>query len=115
MQFQHGRPVCHEAILDWSSAVHHLLILPDALRHVIRRTDAFKTIWGIPIESGRCQVTIEEIQESFARLEQGIENVPAAFIFNADESGFQDFVDSQEAEVIVLAAFKHDSVPFPSD
>jgi hypothetical protein len=41
---------------------------------------------GIRHESGRCHVTIEAIQEHFHRLEVEIDNVPAAFIFNADES-----------------------------
>jgi hypothetical protein len=61
------------------------------------------------------QVTIETIEEHFARLEKEIENGPAAFIFNADELGFQEFVGSREVQGIVPDAFEHDSVPFLSN
>jgi hypothetical protein len=81
---------------------------------VIRRTDVFKIVWGILIESGRCQVTVEAIHDHFYRLQQEIENVPAAFIFNADESSFQDFVDAREVHIIVSAEFESDSISIPS-
>jgi hypothetical protein len=41
--------------------------------------------------------------------------VPAAFIFNADESGFQDFGDAREVQVIVAVDFDHDSISVPSN
>jgi hypothetical protein len=55
------------------------------------------------------------IQEHFHRLEEEVENVPAAFIFNADEAGFQDFVDAREVQVIVPAGFDHGSITVPSN
>jgi hypothetical protein len=93
-EFRRGRPVRYDAILDWLYAEHHLSIIPDTLRHVIRRPSEFETIVGIPMEENRCHVTVEAIENHFANLSREIENVPAAFIFNADESGFQEFVDS---------------------
>jgi hypothetical protein len=57
---------------------------------------------------------VEAIHDHFYRLQQEIENVPAALIFNADESGFQDFVDARELHVIVPAEFESDSVRIPS-
>jgi hypothetical protein len=94
---------------------HHLSVFPHTLRHVIRCTHAFKTVLGIPIESGRCQVTVEAIQEHCQQLAAEIENVPAVFIFNADESGFQDFVNAREVQVIVPAAFEYDSIGIPNN
>jgi hypothetical protein len=113
-EFQHGRPVSYDGILDWLYIQHRLSVLPDTLRHMIRRIDAFKTVQGIPIESSRCQVTIEAIENHFYRLPKEIENVSTAFIFNADESGFQDFVDVREVHVIVPADFESDSVNISS-
>jgi hypothetical protein len=74
--------------------------------HVIRWTDAFKTVLEIATKSGRCHVTIESIQEQFQRLAQEIENLSAAFILNADKSAFQDFVDSREIQVVVPLRFR---------
>jgi restriction endonuclease len=96
-------------------AEHHLAHLPDTLRHLIRRTAAFKTVLGIPTEAKRCAVTVEAIEEHFARLSQEIENVPAAFIFNVDESEFQKFVDSHEIQVVVPADDEQDCVEIPAN
>jgi hypothetical protein len=60
-------------------------------------------------------VTIEAIQDPFHRREDEIEDVRAAFICNADESGFQDFVDAREIRVIVPAHFDHDSMSVPGN
>jgi hypothetical protein len=75
-EFVQGRPVGYETILDWLYAEHHLAILPDTLRHLIRRTDTFKTIRGVPTEAKRCEVSVEGIVEHFQRLSQEIEDVP---------------------------------------
>jgi hypothetical protein len=52
MEFEHWRPMCYDGILDWLYTQHYLSVLPNTLRDVTRRTDAFKTVRGIPIESG---------------------------------------------------------------
>jgi hypothetical protein len=114
VQFEQGQPACNDAKFDWPSTQFHLLVLPDTMRPIIRRTGAFKTVLGIPIESGRCHVTNEVIQGHFRRLEVEIDNVPAGFIFNADESGLQDFVDAREIQVIVPGEFDQDSTSAPS-
>jgi hypothetical protein len=99
VEAQHGRPVGYDMVLDWLSTEHHLSVLADKLRHVIRRSDAFKTVFRIAIESGRCQVTVKAIQEHFQQLAAEIENMPATFVFNADESGFQEFVNAREVQI----------------
>jgi hypothetical protein len=114
VEFDHRRPVCDDMVLDWLYPGHRLLVLPDTLRDVIRCNDAFKPVLGIPIESGRCQVTVEAIQKHFQQLPAGIENMPAGFVFHADESGFQDFADARRVQVIVPTPFKYDSINIPS-
>jgi hypothetical protein len=114
-EFQQGNPVSSDAILDWLQTQHHLAILPDTLRHLIRRCADFKTILGVPTEAKRCCLTIEAIEQHFSQLAQETENVPPAFIFNADESGFQDFADVHEIQVIVPASFVHDSIEIPDN
>jgi glycine cleavage system regulatory protein len=101
-------------VLDWLYTGRRLSVLPDTSRDVVRRSDAFKIVLGISIESGRCQVTVEAIQEHFQQFAAGIENVPAGFTFHADASRFQDFADPREVEVIVSAAFEYDSINIPS-
>jgi hypothetical protein len=47
VEFEHGRSVCCDMVLDWLYTEHHLSVLPDTLRHMIRRIDVFKTVWRI--------------------------------------------------------------------
>jgi hypothetical protein len=56
---------------------------------------------------------VEVIDDHFNRLAQNTANVSASFIFNIDESAFQEFVDAHETEVVVPASFPHDSVTVP--
>jgi hypothetical protein len=112
-EFEQGRYVCYDTILDRLYCEHHLTVLSDTLRHLIHRTDAFKTISGIPIESKHCSLTVEVIEDQFNRLAQNNANVPASFIFDIDESGFHEFMDVHEVQVVVLASFPHDSVTIP--
>jgi hypothetical protein len=102
-------------ILGWSFTQHHLSVLPDTLRHVIRRTDGFTTVFAILIKSGRGQVTVEAIQKTFQQIAAEFENVPAGFILNAHESRFQDFVDAREVQGIVPATFEYDLISIPGN
>jgi hypothetical protein len=43
-EFDQGRPVGYEAILDWIYTKHQVLILPDTLRHCIRKAASMKTV-----------------------------------------------------------------------
>jgi hypothetical protein len=56
---------------------------------------------------------MEVIDDYFNRLAQNIANVSASFIFTVDESGFHEFVDAHEIQVVVPASFPHDSVTVP--
>jgi hypothetical protein len=47
-------------------------------------------------------MTMEAVQEHFTCPAQEIENVPAGLIFNADESGFQEFVDVLSSSAVIL-------------
>jgi hypothetical protein len=67
-EFEPGRPVCYDIILDWLYCEHHITVLLNTLGHLICRTEAFKTMSGIRIESKRCALTLEMIDDHFNRL-----------------------------------------------
>jgi hypothetical protein len=49
VEFEHGRPLYYDMVVHWLDTEHHLSVPPDRLRHVIRRTDAFEKVLGIPV------------------------------------------------------------------
>jgi hypothetical protein len=113
-EFDQGGRVGHAAILNCIYTKHQLLILPDTLRHCIRKAASVKTVRGVPADESRCLVTANQIREHFRQLSLELQDVPAHFVFNVDESGFQDFVDAREMPVIVPAAFFRDWVSIPA-
>jgi hypothetical protein len=80
VEFEHGRPVCYDLVIDWLLAEYDLSVLPGNLKHVVCGTAAVKAVLEIPIESGRCQLIVEAIQKHFQGLSTEIENVIATFI-----------------------------------
>jgi hypothetical protein len=58
---------------------------------------------------------MEDVQEHSVYLAQEIENVPTTFIFNADESGFQEFVDASEMHAMFPVSYPHNSIEIPAD
>jgi hypothetical protein len=72
---------------------------------MIRRMTEFKTVYGVPLDTKQCCLTIETIEEHFPRLFREIENLPAGFIFSVYESGLQEFLNCHEVSVMVLMSY----------
>jgi hypothetical protein len=70
-----------------------LHLLPDTLRKKIRGDHELWMIQGVPIEKKRLECDTTETRSYFEILNKNITGVPSAFVFNLDESGFQNWVD----------------------
>jgi hypothetical protein len=89
VEFGEGRPGCYDMVLNWLHTERHLSVLPDTLRQVNQRPGAFKTVLAISIDSVRCQVIVEAIQEHFQQLSAEIENAPHLFLIQTNQ-GLKD-------------------------
>ena len=54
-----------------------------------------------PMESARVCVSFEDISRYYNELEANIQGVPAAFVVNVDESGYQRWVDATNRVVVL--------------
>jgi hypothetical protein len=72
-------------------------------------------IIGVPWEKERLACHPDEIRAYFELLDHNVTGIPAAFSFNLDESGFQDWADRRERMVIVPATVHDDRVGIPAD
>jgi hypothetical protein len=102
-EFDQGRPVGYEVILDWIYPNYQLVILPDTLRHYIHKAASVKTVRGVPADEPHCLVTANQIRQQFRQLSLQLQDVPGDFVFNVGESGFQDFVDAREMGLLCLS------------
>jgi hypothetical protein len=58
-------------------------------------------VQGIPTESDRVYIDYSEILKWYQELGEEIRNIPREFIFNADETGVDEFVDKSVVSVVV--------------
>jgi hypothetical protein len=101
--------------LDFLSAQLDLHLLPNTLRKKIGVDRELQIIRGISMEKEGVECGSEAIRAYFELLTRNVSGVPAAFVFNLDESGFQDWANRCERSVTVPAACGADVIGIPVD
>lgn len=76
-------------------------ISDDTLRCSLRRSDRWTIIKLSPIEHDRQMVSDEDLAEYKRRLKAHVDNQPAAFVFNCDESGFDSHCDAKSVRCLL--------------
>lgn len=112
----HARVPCtYDDILEHMEEKCGRLLNINTLRAYIADSSEFKSVTGVPLEDSRLFSRMEDIDDYFHRLNEVISlgNVPAAFIINVDESGFNEFVDARKSVRIVPTTYDHNSIPVP--
>jgi transposase len=102
-------------ITEYLSKEFAIEIADDTLRHFLKRDNKVKPIIGLPMEAGRVKCDPEAIDQYFKELASYSKGLDAHFLFNVDEMGCQDFVDSQPTIVFVPLEFPENSIPIPVD
>jgi hypothetical protein len=101
--------------LDFFSAQFDVHLLPNTLWKKISVDHELPVVRGVPMEKERLECDLDEIRAHFELLDRNVTGAPAAFVFNLDESGFQDWADRLERMVIVPSACQTDKVGIPID
>ena len=100
-QFERRDPASVDDCLNFLWETFELDVIPNTLRKWINKCSPFQTQKSVQLEDKRAHVEVTDIARYFDRLEEAIDGVPAKFIFNLDESGFQKYCDSARATIIV--------------
>jgi hypothetical protein len=106
--FAEKAPVSYRLLLDEIQLLFGLSLRPDTLRHICRTLPGVKSVSGIPMETQRVLCAQEDIAGFYDELEAVCEGIPAAFIWNVDETGCNEWTDKQ-AEYRVLVPDSYDS------
>ena len=87
----------------------------DTLRHLFLReySESFKILESIAKDEDRMNVDIKEIENNLNILKSEVDNVPPDFVFNLDEVGCHDYVDSEKKYVIVPKNFENRPMNHP--
>ena len=76
-------------------------ILPDTLRKFIKRSGRCHLKKVEAIEAERMRVSSESLADYYKRLANTINEMPADFVLNLDESGFEKFADARKQFIVV--------------
>lgn len=114
-RFELRLPVSYEEIREFLQTEWGLVVNIGSLRTIVSRATGLKTVDGQPLEDSRLFSRPEQIDAYFDELTEIIQvgNIPAAFVCNVDESGFDQFVDARRTTRIVPTTYEHNSVPVP--
>ena len=85
----------------------------DTVRRFIDSSEHFKIVHGEPMEELRANVDRGAIDEYFTRLANAINGVPISLIFNIDEAGEDDYIDTNAYLVVVKHDYASDRISIP--
>jgi hypothetical protein len=108
-------PLSLSEITHFIKTYFEIDIIPDTLRHILRREEKIKAVEGVPMEETRVFADHDEIVRYLTELAELIIDVPAYFVFNMDEMGHQDWADRQVSVVYVPSEEPNDQIPIPID
>ena len=85
----------------------------DVIRRIIKDSNRFKIISGIPMEAARVNVSKSEIDDYFERLSQAVNGVAASLVMNVDEAGEDDYCDLHSYQVVVAQEYEGQTIKIP--
>ena len=79
-------------------------ICPETIKNYLINS-GFKIIIGHPMDENRAEVNADDIDNYYSNLAENINGTPASLVFNMDEAGEDDYVDTHSYNVIVQSDF----------
>lgn len=108
-------PPTYSQLIDFVQGTTEKVLIPDTMRKLIARFDDLKTVVGVPMEAERVKCNEADAELFYELLKDAVNGIPAAFIFNLDEAGFQEWVDAREEKVVVPECYEGDDIKIPTD
>lgn len=114
-KFDLGDPPTYDEIGVFAQESFCKTVLPGTLRSIIYGMEDFKTVTGKPLEYDRLLCETERIDAYYDEVEDAVRDVPAAFLLNIDESGYQPYCDAMKTKCVVPVEYEGKHVYFGVD
>lgn len=85
----------------------------DTLRNYIIDSEKFKIVDGEPQDEDRVNVNMTDINNYYTDLGMCVNGVPASLVFNMDEAGQDEYVDTHSMKVIVDSSYTKSFIKIP--
>jgi hypothetical protein len=90
-----------------------IALTDNTLHHILSRDNRVKSVNATPMEDKRINVGIDVIEDYFQVLFGKVSGVPAAFVFNVDEMGHQEWADAPDTVCFVSSCERAPVVYYP--
>jgi hypothetical protein len=94
-------PVFLYELADSLRDLFEIVISVDTLAKYLRRDKSFTKAVGVPMEEKRLHINHNDLLQWYDDLNIAIRNIQRYFIFNMDETGLDDWVDSRDYLVAI--------------
>ena len=85
----------------------------EAVRKGLKRRDAFKIIEASPVNACRLRIDDEKVLRFHQTTEALLRDVPAAFVFNMDETGINEYANAKKKQVVVPKSDPREKMDYP--
>jgi hypothetical protein len=109
------RPISFPEIIDMVQIKYQITLSLDTLRHIIYGIPELKTVIGNPKDARLVFVSDEDLILWYKTMKILLKRIPAAFVFNMDETGCNEWVDSGKLTVVVPNTYEEDEIDVPVD
>ena len=114
--YQLKYPATYRNVADFIKDTFNKTIKMDTIRHIIASIEDLHVATGIPMENEHVFCDPQKIDEYFDWLEDALGfGIPPEFIFNIDESGYQEWVDAKNLQCIVPSSYNKNRIKMPRD
>ena len=105
----------YDEITEFILERFHLAYHIESVRHFVTNHLSFQNGIEVPFDQNRLHCPENDIDEYYDLLENSIKDSHPSFIYNFDEVGYQEYVDSREITVVVPQNFSSEKVFMPYD
>jgi hypothetical protein len=105
--------VTHAELLDGLEYDHGIIMSGDSLRHIVRNTTILKFVVRISKDSQRLDMDVCEMDAWYDILSEKLMGISWRFVFNVDQTGWSEHIDSHEVTIVLPIDDPDPSVPVP--
>jgi hypothetical protein len=113
-RYSDGSPFTPTLFCDWVMETEHVYVTRGYVTSFItRRSSQIQSGVASPLEVKRWTISKDCVDSYSEDLENIVSNTPACLLFNADESGVDEYVDSSPQVVLAPASIAAHQLAFP--
>ena len=88
-------------------------VTKDSLRKGLTWRGTVKHIEALPMQASRLNLADQDVQNFTTETERRLVQVPAAFLFNMDETGINEYANATRKQVVVHSDFPGTQTRYP--